>query len=641
MLQKFIITYIILCLCCTHSIAQQCYIDSIENSLKNTTNTYEKLKLQVELVGVTHYRDVNATILNATKIINTCLENKYTDLLSFTYAQLSYIYRYHKHYNKALQYANEAVQKAKQSGKDLYLGIAYFQKGVYYKANSTKDDSIFFYLSKAENLFEKSKAYFWSTVCAAELARHFAAANDVFSEINYGANASINANKCNIAEAKCISWIVLVEQVYHTSKMKHKNPNPNAFPDNSIALMKNIPLKLVQEKQCFFRDAGLYNYVKKWLESRGDYTLKEKENFAITNQVILADTIDTQVLIPATNNIESIDTADIAKITLLIKTGNSSLAEQQLLAYEKNINTITNRNKYGIATAIYKNLVTLYSSNRNYEKALYYQNLYALYYDTLQIGQRQSVYSEDELKQKAALETQKITTLQQKKSLFDKLNSFFILLVVLTLIALILMFRSYNFKERERIVKEQLLLKELEEIKLQTKLKEDAQQKAIIEKEIIDKEYEILIQENILSTQQKTQLQTQLLQNKLHLDTKEGVIERIKASLYTTHNTAEKSAKKINRIINTGLTLDEDFETPESFPFDTKDFYKKLQLQAKQSLTKLDLQYCAYIKMQKTTKEIAQLVNVEDQSIRMAKYRIKQKLQLGKDEDLENYIALL
>ena len=42
--------------------------------------------------------------------------------------------------------------------------------------------------------------------------------------------------------------------------------------------------------------------------------------------------------------------------------------------------------------------------------------------------------------------------------------------------------------------------------------------------------------------------------------------------------------------------------------------------------------------MKVSNKEMASQMNVEPKSIRMARYRIKQKLELSKDEDLDVYI---
>ncbi|WP_256371218.1 hypothetical protein [Flavobacterium poyangense] len=41
--------------------------------------------------------------------------------------------------------------------------------------------------------------------------------------------------------------------------------------------------------------------------------------------------------------------------------------------------------------------------------------------------------------------------------------------------------------------------------------------------------------------------------------------------------------------------------------------------------------------MKRTTKEMAEFMNVEPKSIRMTKYQLKQKWGLGKEDDLEKY----
>ncbi len=67
-------------------------------------------------------------------------------------------------------------------------------------------------------------------------------------------------------------------------------------------------------------------------------------------------------------------------------------------------------------------------------------------------------------------------------------------------------------------------------------------------------------------------------------------------------------------------------------------FYSRLQEQAVQSLTPLDLRYCTFIIMNLSTKEIASLLYVEPKTVRMTKYRLKQKLGLAKDDDLNIFI---
>ncbi|PQL95585.1 helix-turn-helix transcriptional regulator, partial [Apibacter adventoris] len=68
------------------------------------------------------------------------------------------------------------------------------------------------------------------------------------------------------------------------------------------------------------------------------------------------------------------------------------------------------------------------------------------------------------------------------------------------------------------------------------------------------------------------------------------------------------------------------------------EFYNRLQEKTKQKLTSLDLKYCVYIFMKMPTKEMADLLHVELKTVRMNKYRLKQKLGLKKEDSLEEFI---
>ncbi|MCX2679810.1 LuxR C-terminal-related transcriptional regulator [Galbibacter sp. EGI 63066] len=68
------------------------------------------------------------------------------------------------------------------------------------------------------------------------------------------------------------------------------------------------------------------------------------------------------------------------------------------------------------------------------------------------------------------------------------------------------------------------------------------------------------------------------------------------------------------------------------------EFIARLQQKAENKLTRLDLKYCSYILMELTNKEMASKLNVAPKSIRMARYRLKQKLNLQKDENLDKFI---
>ncbi len=67
------------------------------------------------------------------------------------------------------------------------------------------------------------------------------------------------------------------------------------------------------------------------------------------------------------------------------------------------------------------------------------------------------------------------------------------------------------------------------------------------------------------------------------------------------------------------------------------DFFEEL-LNKSESLTQNDLRICAYIKLNLSTKDIANILNISDRAIQTSRYRIKKKLNLPPEVDLIKFI---
>ena len=55
-------------------------------------------------------------------------------------------------------------------------------------------------------------------------------------------------------------------------------------------------------------------------------------------------------------------------------------------------------------------------------------------------------------------------------------------------------------------------------------------------------------------------------------------------------------------------------------------------------LTAKDQRLCAYLKMNFTTKEIAQLMNISVRGVEISRYRLRKKLQLNRDQNLNEFM---
>ena len=59
------------------------------------------------------------------------------------------------------------------------------------------------------------------------------------------------------------------------------------------------------------------------------------------------------------------------------------------------------------------------------------------------------------------------------------------------------------------------------------------------------------------------------------------------------------------------------------------------------TLSPTDLQLCAYIKMNQTNQDIANINNLSTRSVESQRYRLRKKLNIDKQTDLFNYLTNL
>lgn len=70
------------------------------------------------------------------------------------------------------------------------------------------------------------------------------------------------------------------------------------------------------------------------------------------------------------------------------------------------------------------------------------------------------------------------------------------------------------------------------------------------------------------------------------------------------------------------------------------DFFSRIK-EKHPDLTRAELRFCAYLKLDLDGKQIANILNVTQEAIRKNRYRIRKKMNLPSDESLERYISIL
>lgn len=200
-------------------------------------------------------------------------------------------------------------------------------------------------------------------------------------------------------------------------------------------------------------------------------------------------------------------------------------------------------------------------------------------------------------------------------------NTFMILYVVLLILFFILVnwfYKRYYRKQRERLLEKstrELALKDLEAQKEIMQLKNES----------LNQDIEARNRELAISTM------SMIKQN--------NALSKIKEELINLNDI--KTVKPVVGLINSTMNDASDWKFfEEAFNHADKDFFKKVK-ELHPELTPNDLRLCVYLRLNLSSKEIAPLLNISPRSVEIKRYRLRKKIQLGRDVNLNDYFIEL
>ncbi|NOQ72964.1 MAG: hypothetical protein GQ574_13225 [Crocinitomix sp.] len=128
----------------------------------------------------------------------------------------------------------------------------------------------------------------------------------------------------------------------------------------------------------------------------------------------------------------------------------------------------------------------------------------------------------------------------------------------------------------------------------------------------------------------------------LELDQKNAILDRIKIQVESIAPNASKDVRTDLRAI---LSLIKQAKSDQKYWNEFKEYFNRmnpdfLQILSRKhpSLTAKDLKYCCYLRMNLSNNEITRLMGINQESVRTHKYRLKKKMALNKEENLEHYL---
>ncbi|MEZ0486422.1 helix-turn-helix transcriptional regulator [Fibrella aquatica] len=246
----------------------------------------------------------------------------------------------------------------------------------------------------------------------------------------------------------------------------------------------------------------------------------------------------------------------------------------------------------------YNNLSEHYSSVKNYTEAL------ALKDRLLQL--KDSVYSDDILQMAADKRTQ--LELHQQTVEFDKNKTRYHSILIITCLLLIGATLLIVQIRRTNRLSDQLTVAEQQRLQQQVDFKE-------------------------------RQLATSALHLSQHASTMNTIRHEIEKLSSNVPVDVKGQLRAILKSISNDASVEDDWSKFKlHFEGVSPQFFEKLRERAP-NLTDLDLKQCAYLKMNMTPKQVAQLLAITPKGVTLSRVRIKKKLQLDEHMQLSAFLA--
>lgn len=578
--------------------------------------------------------DQTYTILKEAETISLQKEKQY---LPQIYSELVKYFLAIKKNDSAKEYMQKAMREAEHLSSPQSLAYGYYARAYYYNYLDIRNLAV----ENAQQALDLAEKH------------QLAEIKPRIYYLLYGAYSSFD--NATLAE----------KYAHETISSAHKIGNYNLLSNGYSAMSTVMGYFYKKENNESYKDSILI-YLKKSANVYAQYPEKVSPiTYGITNinianyyykngNLLSKSTLDTikkytEIALNATQGISSIVQANanglLAEVAM--REGDNITAEKLLTEAFLEMSRQEYPDYYTL-TSLSEALSLLYKKQGNYEKALFLKNEKEGYitklYDQNQMEQVSRLEAEFENKQIK----QEIETIKQLAETRKHLNYLYIGLSVLIIFSLFFVIRNHKNRLRLQAEKQLRLEKEKDEAKALALLKEKERrllsiQKIQMEREIkmqlrIEKEEQArLVAEQELLQLKNEQMQKEVLASTLQIDRKNKLLEEIKEKIKE-----EGTLFNIERVLKTEKHLDSSIEqTVKEFQDIHPEFFNKLNELSSDRLTPLDLKYCAYLYLKLSTKEIAIIFNVEPKSIRMSKYRIKQKLNLHKDESLEAFLQEL
>ncbi|WP_291118345.1 hypothetical protein [Empedobacter sp. UBA7248] len=521
-------------------------------------------------------------------------------------------------YDNALKYANlakEIADKTVDKLDDSYTSYAFaklyllnsmYDKTIYYSNNALKSLTNY----PNENIL-RSKIYLLMSMTHSRTG--------VFSEEynNYITKALFYARKSK-SLLELLSAYSATTLMYYHKYQKSNNPKDlerifqNAEINLSYINENNIDIVPIKAASITYNNlASLINtYPYKNLNKNERYNLAEK-------YVKIALDYSSKI-----NNPDLKSTCYSTYAEISENTGNNKQAEEYYLKAYEIVKSVRNLRDISTINTIVKLISNFYEKNNEPTKALKFNKESLIYTQKAYEKAYENKRNVLEAFYNFELKNEEIKQLKEKNQIFSKQRILYLSLIGISIIGIVLMVYMFIYKQKLNKQKTNLLEAEKQETALTLKLELEEKARLTAERKLLDIQQE--------------QLQKKALATSLQLNHKNSFISELKEKIKDDQNF------NINKVLKDERLTDNNFNGLQTIVQDIHpNFFKKMNEISKNKLSAQDLNYAAYIYLNMDNQQISNLLKVENKTVRMTKYRLKQKIGLSKDVDLQKFIQSL
>jgi len=539
-------------------------------------------------------------------------------LLAKLYAELSKQHLILADYNKAKAYAEKSLQIGKQANHTLAKSYGYIAISTYHNYLDIGDQAVS-YAQQALKLLDdepdpslQSRAYYilygvysrWDDVDLCEKYAQLAIA------------AAKQGNDNEMLSNAYAAYATAMEFRYDRTNQQRYLDSIKIYLHKSAAVYKQAP-ETVGIRTYSITNINLANFFFKYHPLDQSSTQDSILYYAGIAQRLSQASDKNYTIMGSVNGL----LAEVASLQ-----GNDQLAEAYLMDSYIHLTETTAPSYYTLAH-VAQGLSDLHRKRGDYEKALFYQKKKEQFTDT--------IFNETQMLQTKKLEVQyenkkllEDIQLSAQKARNQKTQNLLLAGICVLLLMSLFLLRN-SFKNKTQLQDEKALRLHQEKM--------DSERNAALQLKMQQQEQARLQAEQQLLLIQKEQMQKEAMADALQIERKNRLLLQLKDKLKKLETEDNKGL--VEKVIKEEMRLEETVErSAREFESINPLFFSRLRELSGERLTPLELKHCAYLYLKLNTKEIAAAFYVEPKTIRVSKYRIKQKLRLDKDTDLDDFL---